>query len=147
MLVVACRVLFSFRMLIRAEEDVPDLPSPLSYRRTLWMAGPPLRVLTDLSVIYTPTGFGGKGLWSYQHEVRVGCGSPYQVLKTSRHGVTDLSTCLSQAAPLSREVFPPVKHDPPWIGVCCPMLYGPCQQGELGFVVSVTAPPGTVGCY
>ena len=125
MLVVASRILFSFRMLIRAEEDVSDLPRPPSYCGGLWMASPPLCVLTDLSVIYTPTGVGGKGLWSHQHEVRVGCGSPYQVLRTSRHGVPHLSTCLIQAALLSREVFPPVKHNPPWIAAHCPMLCGP----------------------
>lgn len=84
---------------------------------------PPLRVLTDLFVVYTCTRVGEKGLWSHQHKVRVGCSSPYQV-KTSRHGALRLSTCLSQAAPLSREVFPPVKHDPPRVGAHCPMLFG-----------------------
>lgn len=84
---------------------------------------PPLHVLTNLSVIYTCTGTGEKGLRSYQHKARVGCSSPYQV-KTSRHGALHLFTCLSQAAPLSREIFSPVKHDSPRVGAHCPMLFG-----------------------
>lgn len=77
-------------MLIRAEEDMSDLCRPLSYCRALWTDGPPLYVLTDPPVIYTPTGTGVKGLWSHQHKVRVGCGSPYQVLNTSRRGAPQL---------------------------------------------------------
>jgi len=86
------------------------------------MAGPTLCVLTYLSVIYTPIGVGGKGLWSHQCKVGAGCGSPYQVLKTSRHGAHTSSPAHPRAAPPSREVFPPVRHDALWVGAHCPML-------------------------
>lgn len=145
-LVVASRVSFSFRMLIRAEEDVSDLPRPLSYCGAVWMAGPPLHVFTDLSVIYASTGVGVKGLWGHQHKVGVGCGSPYQVLKTSRHGNVHLLVSRLHHPPGKSFILSDMTFHEVVLVMVLVMSYGLHQQGELGSVVSVSAPPGTVGC-
>lgn len=144
--VVASRVLFSFRVLIRAEEDVSDLPRLLSY------CGAPLHDLTDLSVIYTPTGVGGRGLWGHQHKVRVGCGSPYQVLKTSRHGVPHFSTCPSQGCTTLQGNFSSCQPSVGWcllshvvwstptrrVGLCCLCN---CPSRNCRLLLDLPSPP------